>query len=222
MAELQIKPGTKLQMAFDAPAGQQIDFNMMATFKKVVDDAYFLISVPMFEGEPLTLDIAQKFHLRYAIGSETFIIAAYPEAVEKAGIRTLWKMRKVAEERAFHQRRDERFKISMHLGYARALSAGNAEAERAMTADVSAGGMALFLNDYPDVGEALQIFLPPVEADGESLELPAQLGIVCWVRQAPKGSVYRNVCGIQFRFADDLEREAMGEYVSRLRAKFKL
>ncbi len=222
MSELQIKPGTKLQMAFDAPVGEQTDFNMMATYKKAADDAYFYISVPMLEGRALELDIAQKFHLRYSVGADTFIIAAYPEAVEKAGIRTLWKMRKVAEERAFFRRRDERFKISMRLTYTRDLASGATDTEEAMTADVSAGGMALMLNDYPDVGEAMQIDLPPVSFDGQTFELPAQLGVVCWVRQAPKGSVYRNVCGIQFRFADDLEREAANAYMGHLRTKYKL
>ena len=222
MADLQIQPGTKLQMAFDAPVGQQIDFNMMVTFKKAVDDAFFYVSAPVLEGKPLQLDIAQKFHLRYSMGAEQFIIAAYPEGVEKAGIRTLWKMRKVAEERMFQQRRDERLKISMRLTYSRDLASGETETQEAMTADVSAGGMALLMNDYPEVGEALQISLPPVTIEGVTHQLPAQLGIACWVRKAPKGSVYRNFCGIQFRFADDPEREAVCEYLQHLRTKYKL
>ena len=222
MAELQIQPGTKLQVAFDAPMGAQPDFNMLATFKKAIDEAFFLMSAPLLNGKPLPLDISQKFHLRYTVGTDTLMIAAYPEAVEKAGIRTFWKMRKVAEERVFLQRRDERFKISMHLTYTRDLANGSTETEEAMTADVSAGGMALFLNDYPDVGEALQVNLPPIVLDGQTHEIASQLGIVCWVRQAPKGSVYRNVCGLQLRFGDDLEREALGNYINHLRAKFKL
>ena len=48
------------------------------------------------------------------------------------------------------------------------------------------------------------------------------LGIVCWVRRAPKGSLYRNVCGLQFRYADDMERELVKEYVGYIRAKYKL
>ncbi len=222
MAELQIKPGTKLQVAFDAPVGEQTDFNMMATFKKAIDDAYFLMTVPAPDGKPLELDIGQKFHLRYTVGADPFVIAAYPEGVEKAGIRTFWKMRKVAEERVFLKRRDERFKISMRLTYTRDLASGAIETEEAMTADVSAGGMALCLNDYPDVGEALQVMLPPVTLDGQTYEAAPQLGIVCWVRQAPKGSLYRNICGIQLRFADDLEREAFSEFIEHMRTKYKL
>ncbi len=222
MAELQIKPGTKLQVAFDAPVGEQTDFNMMATFKKAIDDAYFLMTVPAPDGKPLELDISQKFHLRYTVGADPFVIAAYPEGVEKAGIRTFWKMRKVAEERVFLKRRDERFKISMRLTYTRDLASGATETEEAMTADVSAGGMALYLNDYPDVGEALQVTLPPVTLDGQTYEAASQLGIVCWVRQAPKGSLYRNICGIQLRFADDLEREAFSQFIEHMRTKYKL
>lgn len=221
MAELQIKPGTKLQMAFDVPMGQKTDFNMMATFKEVIDDAYFLVSVPMLAGKPLLLDENQKFLMQYSVGDNTFMIAGYPEAVEKVGIRTFWKMRQVAEQRTFFKRRDERFKVSMRLEYQRD-NVDNPETEDAMTIDVSAGGVAIYLNDYPDVGEALQVQMPAIRLQGERHELPVQLGIVCWVRQAPKGSLYRNVCGLQFRYADDIERETVKEYMQFVRAKYKM
>lgn len=221
MAELQIKPGTKLQMAFDVPMGQKTDFNMMATFKETIDDAYFLVSVPMLAGKPLLLDENQKFLMQYSVGDNTFMIAGYPEAVEKVGIRTFWKMRQVAEQRTFFKRRDERFKVSMHLEYQRD-NVDNPEIEDAMTIDVSAGGVAIYLNDYPDVGEALQVQMPTIRLQGERHELPVQLGIVCWVRQAPKGSLYRNVCGLQFRYADDIERETVKEYMECVRAKYKM
>lgn len=221
MAELQIKPGTKLQMAFDVPMGQKTDFNMMATFKEAIDDAYFLVSVPMLAGKPLLLDENQKFLMQYSVGDSTFMIAGYPEAVEKVGIRTFWKMRQVAEQRTFFKRRDERFKVSMRLEYQRD-NVDNPETEDAMTIDVSAGGVAIYLNDYPDVGEALQVQMPTIRLQGERHELPVQLGIVCWVRQAPKGSLYRNVCGLQFRYADDIERETVKEYMEYVRAKYKM
>lgn len=221
MAELQIKPGTKLQMAFDVPMGQKTDFNMMATFKEAIDDAYFLVSVPMLAGKPLLLHENQKFLMQYSVGDNTFMIAGYPEAVEKVGIRTFWKMRQVAEQRTFFKRRDERFKVSMRLEYQRD-NVDNPETEDAMTIDVSAGGMAIYLNDYPDVGEALQVQMPTIRLQGERHELPVQLGIVCWVRQAPKGSLYRNVCGLQFRYADDIERETVKEYMQYVRAKYKM
>lgn len=221
MAELQIKPGTKLQMAFDVPMGQKTDFNMMATFKEAIDDAYFLVSVPMLAGKPLLLDENQKFLMQYSVGDNTFMIAGYPEAVEKVGIRTFWKMRQVAEQRTFFKRRDERFKVSMRLEYQRD-NVDNPETEDAMTIDVSAGGVAIYLNDYPDVGEALQVRMPTIRLQGERHELPVQLGIVCWVRQAPKGSLYRNVCGLQFRYADDIERETVKEYMEYVRAKYKM
>lgn len=221
MAELQIKPGTKLQMAFDVPMGQKTDFNMMATFKEAIDDAYFLVSVPMLAGKPLLLHENQKFLMQYSVGDNTFMIAGYPEAVEKVGIRTFWKMRQVAEQRTFFKRRDERFKVSMRLEYQRD-NVDNPETEDAMTIDVSAGGMAIYLNDYPDVGEALQVQMPTIRLQGERHEPPVQLGIVCWVRQAPKGSLYRNVCGLQFRYADDIERETVKEYMQYVRAKYKM
>ena len=221
MAELQIKPGTKLKVAFDTAVGQKTEFNMMATFEGVIDEAYFLISAPMLAGKPLILDENQKFLLQYTLGENTFMLAGYPESVEKAGIRTYWKMRQVAEHRTFFKRRDERFKVSMRLRYLRD-EAPEDDWKEAMTIDVSAGGLAMYLNDYPDVGEALQVQMPVVRVGGERCELPVQLGIVCWMRQAPKGSLYRNVCGVQFRYSDELEREAMKEYMEHVRAKYKI
>ena len=221
MAELEIKPGTKLQVAFDVPMGQKTDFNMLATYKAAIDEAYFLISPPMLAGKPLFLDENQKLLMQYAVGENTFVLAGYPESVEKKGVRTFWKMRKVAEQRSFIKRRDERFKVSMRLSYLRD-NAADPEPEDAMTIDVSAGGLAISLNEYPDVGEALQIQMPAIRLQGERHELPEQLGIVCWIRKAPKGSLYRNVCGLQFRYADDLERETVKEYVGYVRAKYKI
>lgn len=195
MAEQQITPGTKLQVAFDVPMSQKTDFNMLATYKEDLDEAYFLMSAPM--------------------------LAGYPESIEKKGIRTYWKMRKVAEQRSFVKRRDERFKVAMHLTYQRD-NAPTPEPEDAMTIDVSAGGLATYLNDFPDVGEALAVQMPAIRLQGKRHELPEQLGIVCWVRRAPKGSPYRNVCGLRFRYADDMERELVKEYAGYTRAKYKL
>lgn len=83
MAEQQITPGTKLQVAFDVPMGQKTDFNMLATYKENLDDAYFLMSAPMLAGKPLLMDENQKLLLQYKVGEETFVLAGYPESVEK-------------------------------------------------------------------------------------------------------------------------------------------
>lgn len=173
MAEQQIAPGTKLQVAFDVPMGQKTDFNMLATYKEDLDEAYFLMSAPMLAGKPLLMDENQKLLLQYKVGEETFVLAGYPESVEKKGIRTYWKMRKVAEQRTFVRRRDERFKVAMRLTYQRD-NAPTPEPEDAMTIDVSAGGLAIYLNDYPDVGEALAVQMPTIRLQGERHELPGR------------------------------------------------
>ena len=75
MAEQQITPGTKLQVAFDVPMGQKTDFNMLATYKENLDEAYFLMSAPMLAGKPLIMDENQKLLLQYKVGEETFVLA---------------------------------------------------------------------------------------------------------------------------------------------------
>ena len=141
MAEQQITPGTKLQVAFDVPMGQKTDYNMLATYKEDLDEAYFLMSAPMLAGKPLLMDENQKLLLQYKVGEETFVLAGYPEAVEKKGIRTYWKMRKVAEQRTFVKRRDERFKVAMRLTYQRDNRCGRGPG-RANALDPPAGRAA--------------------------------------------------------------------------------
>ena len=56
MAEQQITPGTKLQVAFDVPMGQKTDFNMLASiggFGFGLMQVYFFlfIVVPMMRGQ---------------------------------------------------------------------------------------------------------------------------------------------------------------------------
>jgi hypothetical protein len=76
-----------------------------------------------------------------------------------------------------------------------------------MTADVSAGGAAVFLNRRFDVGDVCEIFLPRVGTSREGQAINNVVSAICWLREAPKGSLYRFICGLQFRFADGTERE---------------
>jgi hypothetical protein len=45
---------------------------------------------------------------------------------------------------------------------------------------------------------------------------------ICWQREAPKGSLFRNIAGVQFRFADGAERDRLKAYVANLKKKYKL
>ena len=53
---LQIKHGTKMRLAFDAPISQEPKFNMICTFNKALDESAFLVSIPMVGGKALPLD----------------------------------------------------------------------------------------------------------------------------------------------------------------------
>ena len=57
----QIKPGTKMHMAFAAAVGVEPNFNMVCTFHRPVDETLFLVSVPIVEGKPFIPDEKQKF-----------------------------------------------------------------------------------------------------------------------------------------------------------------
>ena len=47
MAALNVKKGTKMQLALDTKVGQEPQFNMVSTFNKALDESAFLVSIPM-------------------------------------------------------------------------------------------------------------------------------------------------------------------------------
>ena len=65
------------------------------------------------------------------------------------------------------------------------------------------------------------INLPAIGTGREGRVITA-LAAICWIREAPKGSPFRFVCGYQFRFADGEEREQMQLYVANIKKRYKL
>lgn len=225
-SELKIPTGTKLHMAYDVPLGKTPDFNMVCTFKKTLDESAFLVSIPMVGGKSLLMDENQKMLIRVPQGGEEFIVAAYADDEVKEGIRRYWKMRRVSEQREFIKRKDERLKVALKVDYYQPTWPigvdGKISTEESMTLDVSAGGAALFLNHHFDVGEAVMVNLPRIGMAPEGAAIPEVVAAVCWGREAPKGSNYRHLCGIQFRMGDDAQREQLQNYMLNVKKTFKL
>lgn len=225
-SEFDIPKGLRLHMAYDVPMGQTPVFNLTCTFGRTLDESAFLISIPMVGGVSLSLDEKQKFLIRYTQGSENRILAAYADDIVKDGIRRYWKMRRVSEARQFFQRRDERYKVTLHATYSQPTWPVNAEGfitpENAMTLDISAGGLSIFLSDRYDVGEILNITLPRVGITPEGAQIADIVAVVSWVREAPKGSPFRFISGLQFRFGEGVQREQMVNYVGNLKRVYKL
>jgi hypothetical protein len=223
---LKIRSGTKLQLAFDAPVGKEPVFDMVCTFGKAVDESAFLISVPMRAGKVLPLDENQKFLIRYGQGNDAMILAGYPDDMVKDGIRRYWKMRRVSEHRHFFQRADERLKVALRIEYHQATwplnEDGEIENEDGMTLDISAGGAAIYLNRRFDIGEMCELSFPRIGTAVDGQAIHDVVAAICWMREAPKGSLYRNVCGLQFRFSEGAERERMQAYVAHVKKKYKL
>ena len=91
-----------------------------------------------------------------------------------------------------------------------------------MTLDISAGGLASYLNPSLAVGEVCEITLPSIGTTKEGREVAGAVAVVCWAREAPKGSPFRRVAGFQFRFADSVERQQMQDYVANIKKRYKL
>lgn len=223
---VKIKNGTKLQIAFDADVGTQPEFNMICTFAKALDESAFLVSIPMKEGKPIPLDETQKILFAYGQGEDKAIMAGYADDIVKEGIRNYWKIRRVTEQRQFLERVDERYQITLRMEYLQETwqpnDQGVIQKEEAMSVDISAGGMAVFLNRRLRVGEVCELTLPRLGTAEEGRKFEGLVGVVCWLRKAPKGSMFRNVCGLQFRFGNELEKARLNEYLGYMKKKYKL
>lgn len=223
--ELKIRAGTKLRMALDVPIGEQPKFNMICTFVKSLDVVSFLISIPMVDGKPMPIDERRKLLIRYGTDKDAMIVAGYADDVVKEGIRRCWKIRRVAEQRQFFQRADERLKVTIPITYSqptwRPDSEGNIRPEEGLTLDISAGGLASYVGMRLNVGEVCEVNLPAIGTGRDGRAITA-VAAVCWNREAPKGSPFRFVCGYQFRFADTEEREQMQNYIGNLKKRYKL
>lgn len=224
MAELKIRSGTKMKMAFNSDTPE---FNFVTTFNKALDESAFLVSIPLKDGKALTVDDDQKLLFQYGSAQNETIIAGYVDDIVKQGIKRYWKIRRVTEMRSFVQRRDERYDVTLPIKYLDPIwkpnDDGIIEKEEGTTLNISAGGLAININYHFDVGEAIEIDLPNVGAGADGAGPKAVTSIICWTREAPKGSLYRHVAGVQFRFGDDgSQRETMQNYVAYTKKKYKL
>ncbi len=226
MAGLKIKSGTKLQLAFDAAVGEEPKFNMICTFNRSLDESAFTISIPVVGGQPLQVRDDQKLLIRYGTGNDAMILAGYVDDIVKDGIRRYWKIRRVSEQRQFFQRADERVKVTLRVEYKQETwqvnENGEIPKEDGMSLDVSAGGAAIYINRRFDVGEICELSLPRIGTSDKGKAIEDIVATVCWMREAPKGSLYRNLCGLQFRFADPSEKQRLQAYLENVKEKYRL
>lgn len=223
---LNVKAGSKIKLAYDVVAGKDPNFDLVCTFVKTIDESAFYISVPVKGGKSLEFDDSQKLLFLIGSGSNQHIVAGYPDDEVKEGIHRYWKVRRVSEQRNFIERADERFKVALKVTYTSQLwpvkVGKKQEYLDGMTLDLSAGGAALYLNYRFDVGEVCEINLPSVGYTDDGYKIENIVCAVCWYREAPKGSLFKYLCGLQFRFGGNGERERMKKYMANLQKKYKL
>ena len=223
---LLLKKGTKMQLAFDVPVGHEPQFNMICTFNKALDESAFLVSAPMVDGKKLVPDESQKLLFKYTEGDESNIVAGYVDDTVKEGIRSYLKVRRVAEQRRFVKRVDIRMKVELPVQYMQDTwelnSSGEVDWEKGETMDISNNGLAIYMNRWFEVGETCIFKLPRLGSVSEGRPAQEVVGVICWMREMPKGSLFRFVTGIQLRFANNDERQEMQEYVAYVKKRYKL
>ena len=221
-----IESGTKLQMAISPEVGRTPDFCYVSTYKDAIDESAFLIAPPLKDGKLFVVDENTKILFKYNMGTEAMIIAAYKDDEVKLGVRRYWKMRRVSEQRQYFQRKDERYKITLHCSYWQETWKPNfdgvIEKEEAMTLDISAGGVAVYMARRFDVGEFCKFSFPQLSNYPSGNAVDGLVGVICWYREAPKGSPFKNVCGLQFRFSDDEDKADFANYIKCLTQVYNL
>ena len=224
--ELKIKSGSKIKLALDVPVGEQPNFNMICTFNKNLDESAFLVSIPMVNGKALVVDDSQKLLLQYGEGNDAMLVAGFVDDIVREGIRRYWKIRRVSEQRQFFQRRDERIKVALRLQYKQETwelnPDGQIDREDGMSLDISAGGAAVYMNRHMDVGEMVEVSFPRIGVSEKGRAIDDIVSVVCWGREAPKGSLYRHICGVQFKFGDDSEKKRLVDYIDNVKVRYKL
>ncbi len=222
----QIKPGTKMHMAFAAAVGVEPNFNMVCTFHRPVDETLFLVSVPIVEGKPLIPDEKQKFLFKFRQGGEEFILGGYVDDIVKEGIRRYLKIYKVSEERKLYKRADVRLKVALPVEYYDETwplnEHGTITPEKGETLDISNGGAALYSNRVFDVGTVFTFVLPRIGTARDGIAKLPVVGVICWDREAPKGLGYKYIFGVQFRFSGTEDQQALADYVTFVKEKYKL
>lgn len=226
MPALSIENGTRLQIAVLENPEDSPEFDLAATYKESIDNSAFLISVPVRGTVPVTVDETTKIMLRYGMGSETMLISAYCDDVMKIGIRHYWKLRKISEQRQFRQRTDERYKVALKVKYMQETwplnYEGKIDKDDGLTLDISAGGAAIYMYHRFEIGEICEVTLPRIGTNDEGAEIENVVCSICWYKDAPKGSMYKNICGVQFRFSGDEDRNRVKQYVENIKTVYKL
>lgn len=224
--ELKIKQGTKLRMALDADVGKEPSFSYVCTFFKALDESAFLVSVPLAGGKPMAIDDNQKLLFRYGSGDDEQIVAGYADDTVKVGIRHYWRIRRVMEQRRFFKRADVRMKVELPVQYMQPTWALNSDGEidweTGQTMDISNGGLAVMDNRWFEVGQTCVVRMPRVGTASSGASSQEVVGVVCWMRELPKGSTFRFVMGLQLRFAEPIEREHFADYVAIVQKQYKL
>lgn len=212
MEKLKIQQGSKLSIAL----GNDADFTLKSTFEKNINDTSFLVSVPMSDGKRADIDEFQKLLFKYEISDSAYVVEGFIDDYVKQGIRNYWKIRKVSENREFFQRSNERVKSRLNIKIGKRWwspeGVDAVEELEALTLDISAGGLAMFMDATLSVGEVVEATLPK---QGRKKEVYVKAE-TCWVRQTEKGNAYRQIIGLRFIFMDSKEREKIEKYVSGL------
>ena len=87
---------------------------------------------------------------------------------------------------------------------------------------INNGGLAIYMNRWFDVGETCIFTLPRIGTAAAGVPEHEVAGVICWMREVPKGGSFRYVAGIQLRFADPEEKAAMQNYVAYVKKRYRL
>ncbi|WP_130861049.1 PilZ domain-containing protein [Bacilliculturomica massiliensis] len=211
MEKLKLKSGSRVGLVINGEKNK--DFSLTSTFERNINSVSFLISVPMAGGKRVEADPQKKLLMKYEMGGSSYVVEGYVDEELQEGRRHYWKIRKVNENRAYFQRTDERIKAELDVTFTKRWwnpdGTDSAEEVKGLTMDVSAGGLAMFTNVPLNVGEMVDMTLPPV---GKKRKVSVS-GETCWFRETEKGNAFRYTAGLKFVFINPKDKDKLYKYV---------
>ena len=204
---IQLKKGTKMQLAFDVPVGQELSSICSAHLIKHWTNQHFWYLPQWWTARGLCRMKARNYCFKYTEGEESNILAGYVDDVVKEGIRHYLKVRRVAEQRQFIKRMDVRMKVELPITYMQDTwelnSEGEVDKEKGQTMDISNNGLAVYMNRWFEVGESCIFTLPRLGTQPKD-SLPEK----SWESSAGRGKCRKEPVPLRSRYPVKICRPA--------------
>ena len=210
---MDIRPGTKLNMALESQRERDVEFVLNTTFETQLDDRLFVAALPIYKNAVYPLHEEELLYLHYYDRKARHDFQAVVETRFKEDGLYYFRARRTTEITQTQRREDFRldFTFPLHLTVLDRWDKRNTTQNPSRFIDLSGGGFSARVSRFMEEGEqvALKLYLEDVE---KSLDLTAE---VRWISPAQSGDEFRYVAGFRFLHSETKHKEMIVQYLFR-------